>query len=292
MNYIIKLSIVLLVIWSTNFSFLCAQNANQTLEIAHKQYLDGCFEEAVSNFRRVLFFEPQLSGQIYQELGECYLQTKNYTKARYYFNTASNIAANDSLKTEIQFRIVASYILEDKLAMAENELLGFDVVQNSYLHKMHAFYYGTILFKKQNIDAAYQQFKVLTVENDTTILYLLFKKAKKINSKKPVFAMALSVGLPGLGQVYAGDWKDGLNSFILNCGTTALYFYVIKNYSLLDAVISIMPWWHRYYVGGFNNAKKKVEVRKKEKLNQVLLQIYELQLSVFNPVGMHSNPEQ
>jgi len=33
-----------------------------------------------------------------------------------------------------------------------------------------------------------------------------------------------------------------------------LFAYVVFNYTLLDGILSVMPWYQRYYLGGINSA--------------------------------------
>jgi TM2 domain-containing membrane protein YozV len=281
MIFFIRWSIILSITLLIDYCQVLGQDAKQTLQIARNFYSEGKIEEAVCAYRRVLYFENELAPEIYRDLGECYLKEKEYLKSRYYFKLAASVVSNDSIKREIWYRTVASYILEGKLVYAQNELLGIDADSAKYFQNVHAFYYGTVLYKLQDLDGAQEQFLILGANNSIEVLNLM-EKAKRAYRKNRRVAMAMSVFVPGLGQTYAGDWKDGLNSLLLNAGTTTLYLYVAINYSLVDALISVMPWWHRYYVGGFTNARDMVELKKEEKLNSILNELYD-QMALKNP---------
>jgi hypothetical protein len=79
----------------------------------------------------------------------------------------------------------------------------------------------------------------------------------------------MSIFLPGLGQFYAGDIKNGLNSLLLTGGFFTIGFIVAINYSLVDAMVAVVPWIQRYYVGGYNRAAGIAENKKKSKQDKV-----------------------
>ena len=61
--------------------------------------------------------------------------------------------------------------------------------------------------------------------------------------------------LPGSGQIYSGDFKNGINSILLTGGLAALGVLMYNQYSLLDAFLAVFPWFFRYYQGGYEKAK-------------------------------------
>ena len=82
----------------------------------------------------------------------------------------------------------------------------------------------------------------------------------------------LSTFLPGLGQAYAEDWKNGLNALLLNgvLGYVTLNAAIERDYD--DALLSFFFLFHRYYVGNryraaeaaqaFNDRKNRWYVEK------------------------------
>jgi TM2 domain-containing membrane protein YozV len=269
MPYTIKRNIFLKLLIFISAVPLVAQNTQQTIQIAQELYQAGEIQDAIEAYRRVLYFNKTMAPELYKELGECYMVSSDYKKARYFFDLGTQATSSDSLQLEFWFRSVASYILENELVYAENELLGINPDKFTWSRQKYNFYFGVLTFKQGRLEEAEKYFRPLTT--DTVLLAQVFRKAHKINNKKPGLAMALSVVVPGLGQTYAGSWQEGVNSLGINALTTSLYLYVAIEYSLLDAVIAVVPWWHRYYVGGFTNAKKMVKARKQENLNKVLL---------------------
>jgi hypothetical protein len=64
--------------------------------------------------------------------------------------------------------------------------------------------------------------------------------------------------LPGLGQIYAGNYSDGLNAFTLNMGTGYLVINSLFEERYLDVLIVYLPLFYRYYDGNRYNAEKEV----------------------------------
>ena len=232
-------------------------------------YRVGDYSEAVSLYRRVLFFDQDAANDAYFGIGESYFAIKQFDEARYYYDLAANRSTNDSIKNEIWFRKVASYILDGSYLYAKSELLGFSP-RSTYFIKKHAFYSGVIAFKLGKLDDAENFFSTVFSEEQMAEMMLYIKQSKHMLSKKPYLALAMSAIIPGSGQAYVGEWSDAANSFFLNMLTTTLYVYVWHEYALVDAVLAVLPWWHRYYVGGFMNARDITKEKKTVEMDNIL----------------------
>ena len=273
MSYTTKLSILFFLLLSS--LSLRAQTAQECLGIADKYLSIGEYKTAVCMYRRVLFFDESLAQTSYCQMGECYMAMKQYDEARYYFQLAAQRTTNDSVKSEVFFRKITSYILEGKYLFAKTELLSFCSSDSVFKTKAH-FYNGIVAYHLEDIDEAEQHFLAIFPVEQHKLLLKYMREGEKIANKKAYVALGMSAVLPGLGQAYAGEWEDAANSFFINALTTTLYLYVIASYSYLDAVLAVLPWWHRYYVGGFTNARDMVRDQRKNKMNKVLNEMLEL----------------
>ncbi|HPB06482.1 MAG TPA: hypothetical protein PKX60_09610, partial [Prolixibacteraceae bacterium] len=65
----------------------------------------------------------------------------------------------------------------------------------------------------------------------------------------------MSALLPGSGQFSVGAVKEGFNSMLLITGLTIAAIQIVKHYTFLDAVLTLLPWIQRYYIGGMDKAK-------------------------------------
>ena len=86
--------------------------------------------------------------------------------------------------------------------------------------------------------------------------------------KKPYLAVALSV-VPGLGQCYAGEYKDALNAFVLDSSLLALSAYSLLTLNFFDFLLLEASPAFRFYTGNFHNAKKEVKACNSAKISEI-----------------------
>ncbi|MEO0185574.1 MAG: hypothetical protein ABIL20_07230 [candidate division WOR-3 bacterium] len=113
----------------------------------------------------------------------------------------------------------------------EYRLLGFSYLYNhQYINALREF---------QNVDEEI----VREVEK-------LIKRPEKSITK----AMLLSAILPGSGEIYAGNIKQGLQDFILTSLSGFLLYNSIKNKKYVDAGLVFSFLFNRFYFGSISNA--------------------------------------
>ena len=90
-------------------------------------------------------------------------------------------------------------------------------------------------------------------------LEVLFEAATDIPLKSTQVARVLSTILPGAGQVYAGDWRGGLNALLLNGVLGALAVDLVLDGYYVDAGLwGVFIFW-RYYRGNTFRAGQAAE---------------------------------
>jgi len=89
--------------------------------------------------------------------------------------------------------------------------------------------------------------------------------------------MVMSAVLPGAGQWYSGSKREAMNSLLINALFLTLTIRTTRLVSTLDVMIAILPWFQRYYVGGYNRASllayQKQRIKQRKALEIVLQQI-------------------
>ena len=97
-------------------------------------------------------------------------------------------------------------------------------------------------------------------------IVLAFEKDSSFKGKKPMLAAGLSF-VPGMGQFYAHEWKDGLNALILNGSLWAISLYSVWNLNFMDFFFLEMNPDYRFFRGNLYNAQKDVyKYNKKKKI--------------------------
>ncbi|HAP01136.1 MAG TPA: hypothetical protein DCQ93_04350, partial [Bacteroidetes bacterium] len=186
-----------------------------------------------------------------------------------YFSTE-----NDSIKDLVLLSRSAIFIYEKKYLEALQELFNTSDDKNILRTKniyLATAYYGLNRFSESE-DA------LLKIENDSLVrnnLHKLFSKAIRVQKRNPKTARILSMMLPGLGQFYSGDIRDGINSLLITSAFMYLTLNTAIQYSLLEAT-SVLPWFSRYYMGGFKRAESIAVNRIEEKQYLLFTQIMKL----------------
>jgi tetratricopeptide (TPR) repeat protein len=266
--------------------FACkAQNIEQTIDLASRQFDMGNTQEAISLYRRVLYFDSLniYSYEVARNLASCYISENDFTRARAFSKMAGNLAPTDSLRTSLIFQVAYLYLVENDYNYALIELYGIDDSQSDYFQQKKNFYLGAACFQQTDYRKSIDYFLKCvdsTGYDRREALNDILEEINHIDKRyNPKTARILSMILPGLGQLYCGEYTGAVNSFALLTGLAALYINTIYQYSLIDATISILPWFQRYYQGGYQNAETAAIIKKENKIKQQYHNI----LSVIEP---------
>ncbi len=254
---------------------IMAQGIDETLDLAHKLFEMEQYESAVKLYRRVAFFgEDSLRASVYPQIARCYLYKGNYKESIFFYTLSSNTTSSDSLYNEYTFQRALCYILLNRPYNALQEVYSTHMDSSLYfLHKYH-FYLGVINLKKNEISES--QLHLLSASKSREHYNEIIEAYDNADLFKPNprIARNLSIILPGLGQLYSGDTFNAANSFLLNTGLAALMVRITIKQSFIDALLSIGPWFHRYYTGGYTRSKQIAISRQEEKRNDLLQELY------------------
>jgi tetratricopeptide (TPR) repeat protein len=266
--------LTLLLFMTTN---IYSQDLKQTFDFANELFYKKDYKGAAETYRRVIFFDKsdEYRKACYQNIADCLYETQTYEEAADYYELAYFQAKTDSLKAEILFRKTSCFLLENNLKYAEIELFNLPAKLSEEQERRQRFYFAILHFSNGKFKESESTFLSLVDDSlkrqNIRELFLKNEKVSKINPKK---AKVLSTILPGMGQFYAGDVKNGLNSFLLVGGIlTWGVLASIESPTPLDAVFSMIPWVQRYYTGGIKRAETITVNRIQEKRSRIYNQI-------------------
>lgn len=248
---------------------LGAQTAEQCINIAREQIILGNDLAARQMFQRVLFFDRKTYGmECYQQLAELNLRTGNFGQSAFYFDLVFQNAKSDAEKNEALVQKAGALLLQEKYTEARREILSLkDESEEWKMRKL--LYLGACFYGEKDFAASEKIFLQIVGDKSPSQRAEVkkhFKKAKKINRKKPKTAKVLSMVLPGAGQLYAGDYRNALNSFGLNALMAYWFIYTAQTFTFSDAILSTGSWVFRYYAGGYQRAPLLTEEVKDKKL--------------------------
>ena len=240
----------------------------EVLELADWLLESGSYDEAVTEYKRFIFFnsESDRVGYAYYRMGLAYRASGDWQKA--IDALRESISAAKDLQTADERRIVlaTTLIASGNYSLARLELLKVsDFSEDQSLRLKSMYFDGIASLYMLDWDASQETLGKFYSEYDEG---RMSRRAKEINTiilktrnsyRSGELAKSLSTLLPGLGQVYAGDWRDSLNALVLNgllIGLTANSIYK-RDYSdaALISYISL-----RYYIG--NRYQAEMDARK------------------------------
>lgn len=252
------------------------QSLTETLAFADTLYAQKNHEMALKQYKRVLFFNDSENenGYIHQRLADCYFAVRNYNKALFEYSIAYNLETNDSIKNEFTFKRVLIHTLLHNYDDVSIELLSMNDSLSDYFAKRRFFYMGIVDLQIDSTLNAKQNFINAIGAEDTVSLKKIDKLFSNYNPHRPnpLLVKMMSIFIPGLGQAYIGDYKNAINSFVLSGGLFTVFMAVAFNYTVLDAFITVMPYFQRYYFGGIARAKKGAIQKQQEKREKMIAQ--------------------
>ncbi len=280
MNFFIKLHISFWIICSLFTHNTLAQSLQESLKFADSQFETGNYKLALKEYQRVLFFNDGSNlPYIYEKVGSSFFFNKNYNKAAYYYELSYKTTESDSIKTEILFKKAACNMLDKNFKQAIFELLNLSDSLDFQLENRKDFYFAVCYWGIEDFEKAKSSFlKIIPAENILAKeeITLLFNKKRNLYKPNPKTAQILSIFIPGSGQIYSGDFKNGINSLVLTGGLVVLGIYMTQFYSLFDAVLTVLPWFVRYHQGGYQAAKKIAINKRAERRGQTYKELLKI----------------
>lgn len=252
---------------------LQGQNLEETFQLGKTNFLLGNDQTASLALERAIFFgQGKYDAEAFEMLGQIANRALQFEQAARYFGSATQASTDEVVIGRNTFFKASAHIRNEDFQLALIELLGMSDALPDTLIQAREFLLGVSYFNIQNFSDSRIHFRqAIPPEAKTQAAKIdsLFDALVAIKHPNPKTARLMSIFLPGLGQFYAGDVKNGINSLLLTGSFFTLGFIVAVNYSLVDAMVAVVPWVQRYYVGGYNRAAGIAENKKKSKQDKV-----------------------
>ncbi len=272
-KWILTFSIVFSSIFAGKQIF--AQTYEQSLQYANEQYQLKNYDNALKTYKRLLFFSKNEDRYpLYEKIGELSLNVKDFYIASTFYNLAYKNASNAEKKAILLLKKSYSEMMVGDFLYATMDLLNIKT-EDEYLQKQINFYLGTCYFGLEKFDKAETYFlKCVDIKEKETIKKLF--KSKKLYRPNPKTAKILSMIIPGAGQFYIGDFKEGAKSLLLSASMVAMMVITAINIDFLTGSIAIIPWFQRYYTGGFQKAKSLAIIKRQKNRSKIYNQIVKI----------------
>ncbi len=254
-------------------------SASSLLQMADYLYKKGNFNQAITEYKRFLFFHPDsaVNAELEYRIALCYRQLGQDERALRYFQRAIYHAKKKKLRQEILLSAAALLIKKGELEQARMLLRPvFSSPAGKEQREKAALLLGISYIREYRWHmASHYLAHVLNPESNPG-LFRLLRKAAQEAGPSPERAAALSRLLPGLGQLYAGYPDLALSSFLVNAATLSLLSSALIHREVLSALLIYFPLFRRYYLGSSFSAARLAEKRRRGKMERFARQALDL----------------
>ena len=242
---------------------------DQALNLADSLLNPQSYEESITEYKRFIFFNPEdkrISYAFYK-MGLAYRVQRNWTKAVDALRASIRTAVSDSLRDERRITLGTTLIASGDYSLVQLELLKVSQFSRYPSNRLRALYFqGVAYLYTFNWESARQAFKTFyskggqqACSEEGKKVDALLVEAQRLPYKSAKVAKMLSTILPGAGQIYGGDWRNGLNALALNSLTATFLLRAILQRRQQDALMIFSFVFERYYLGNRYHAAEIIE---------------------------------
>lgn len=250
----------------TLFGFIFTVAADEMpLSLGDHFFSLGNYDAAITEYKRFLFFHPDdtRAGRAYRNIGLAYREQGMWEEAVAAMRTALQRTTDQTTKTGLQLALAVTHIAGKNYDMGLLALLKVTMQNPSEAQYRRALFLQGVAylyqFRWEEARAALKNYVGLQTSpanSGWTELDAHFDAALNAPRKSMRLAKILSVILPGAGQVYVGNWRDGLNAFVLNGALGFATVDAALDGHYMDAVLWATALFLRYYQGNYYRAEK------------------------------------
>lgn len=205
-----------------------------TTYFADKLFIEGKYKSAITEYERLNFFAP--TTYFKYQIGMCYWKLGELGCSSALEHAALIFKELDSLSQLVQVYIELG---EYSLARFVCEDLDKNLV-------------GWIYIVEGRWEEAAQTF-------DNEELRTVAFKGNELPYKSEKLATIMSIVIPGMGEIYANHWMDGILTFAFNTISAVFAIKAFKKCDYVTTGLITSFLWHRFYSGGIENAIKLVK---------------------------------
>lgn len=240
-----------------------SNNIESIISFGDTLYLNRNYCIALQEYRRAFFFAgSEHKCKLGKKIADCYINLNDFKMARSFYDSVMFYSKNDSQRISCEFQKILCFMKENNFGYALIKLNNLKVEDEIQLQRRKNLYQGICYFGIGQYNASYQYFMNSISETDTIKrlqLQHLYENQNVLKRPNSSLAIMLSLIIPGTGQFYSGDIKDGLNSLFLLSGI--FYLGTIVSSSGLVLIVTLFC---RYYLGGIVHAKQIADRKRKE----------------------------
>ncbi len=228
-------------------------------------FVNGLYDDAADEYERVGILHPMDAAYDYAtyQRALCFIYENRYDRAENVLDRLGYTA----LDGEVSY---STRLLRALLEVAKNrpergEYLLSDVLRNLPEKADEIKYWrGWMRLLSYDVDGALEDFSAVCNANSRNPYYSpraygikrwLEMNSESIPEHSPYLARWLSGIVPGAGDVYLGNWRNGINAFLINGALGYLTIDALVAHRYIQSTTIFLMGWNRYYFGGMINAQ-------------------------------------
>lgn len=243
--FITFLASVLLAVQSTDEDF------------ADQLFQTGDYPSAIYTYKKVIFLNKSNDNAKYKLARSFYLNGQKEESSTLLDELVENSATHKKVS---QKELARQYFKNEDFDRAAFEFKDFS---QTYNDSSALYLAGWSDLKQNDYQEASKTFGVLAEKKDSNFGLAALKlkdkvlEGEKLPQKNILAAQIMSGILPGSGQIYAGNWQDGLVSFLVNGLTISLLSNALQGKRSGEALVwlTLETAW---YFGGIYSAGNSV----------------------------------
>lgn len=248
------------------FILLALTTEHPLLSLAQKLARSGSYDEAITEYKRFIYFSSDSAeiSDCWHEIARLYQHLGDLQQARSSLEKALSFAPSESIEQQLKIDIGVNLLAANHIAAAEIELLRVATFTPYQQLRRRAYFFLGIAFVYENRwEEARHAFHLAldTASQESQLIDRLLAPEHRPRPLSPDFAKSISTLIPGAGQVYAGDWRNGINALLINIATGFLTVQAFVTHNLRDAALVYFPLFYRYYLGNRWNAAEITKSR-------------------------------
>lgn len=250
-----------LLIWCT----LAAHSQSVFVDVADQYLRDGNLDAAITEYYRHAYLYPddENLSSVYAKLGSACREAGLLNPSLRAYSTAIEKSRTPAERVRVRLELALTHLVFDEPLQAQLvvlRVLASPPADSVLWLRAHAIAGVACLLSHQwneaseylrewargrpDVDVQMQQ--LLTTLSDTT----------SIPHRDPTVVVIMSAIIPGLGQMYCGEYLDGLNSMVLNGAMIYNMYSQIEQSRWVALGLVGLPLVSRYYMGNLDHAER------------------------------------
>jgi hypothetical protein len=238
-------------------------DVNPIIREAERLTAIGAWSEAITEYERYMFFHPDSSSvSMIRAVADCYGKQGDFKRGVKMLAHALSLPITDSLRDVIRIEAAAFQIGAGDYQSAQLELIRIATFAKSLESRRRANRFLCLVYcmvmdwsglkKLVNESAVCEGIHRVLIDS-------LITANKARHRVSPVAAQWMSTVLPGLGQMYAHDIRNGCNALAISFATGYLLVQSVMKGYFQEAILTDITLFWRYYSGNRWRAREMAE---------------------------------